>query len=484
MIKIPDPVIILFAVSCVLGFFLRFVKDGNYKQLTFKPIVDRLGTFALATLPFIGLLLVAQQFGVAAGSTLPYFAGSAALSFLLSGLSIPSYLRGILLLAAAVALTALGPSSGTMITLASTLCGLLVAKLSENIGFSSDSHFDDILPPLIWLSSVIWMLNVAGDAKPEIRAAVILGILSVSQLMRFVQGPFVRVGNVADDRLYLKRVVLSISGGLAVLCVLVKMLNLVDLQYLALLCGGGYFITYMYKDLQGEDRYSLTSQQAIRMLILVALLTLVATRFYGMFGLLALAPTALVAPLSSAAFFPALFFTGRVLVQIFVQNFNQNVTGINLTHAWAGAAQFGGFVLAVVLILLFKERMNRKVLLTLSLGTCIVTPVLSNFILHEEPTCSLFLAMLVAGSIMSVTAPSLQNSRPNGSENILLLTPLMVSSGILTSGLLEAGNAASIAVKTTVLSYGIVFVLVLMFVSWFFFRQKNQQQPPASEAAS
>lgn len=483
MIKIPDPVLILFAISSVLGFFLRFIKDGNYKQLTFKPIVERLGTFALVTVPFIGLLLVAQQFGVTAGSTLPYFAGAAVLSFVLGGLGIPSYLRGILLLAATVALTALGPAANMMITLSSTLCGLLATKLSENIGFTTDSNFDDILPPMIWLSSVVWLANVAGDTKPEIRAAVILGILSVSQLMRFVQGPFVRVGNAADDRIFLKRVVLSISAGLGVLCVLVKMLNLVDLQYLALLCGAGYFVTYMYKDLQGEDRYSLTSQQSIRMLILIALLTLVATRFFGMFGLLALAPTALVAPLSSAALFPALFFTGRVLVQIFVQNFNQNVTGINLTHSWAGAAQFGGFVLAVVLMLLFKERMNRKVLLALTLGACIVTPVLSNFILHSEPTCSLFMAMLVAGSILTVVAPSLQNSRPNGSENLMLLTPLMVSSGILTSGLLEAGNEATIATKTTVLSYGIVFVLALMFVCWFFFRQKNQQ-PPASEATS
>lgn len=483
MIKIPDPVLILFAISSVLGFFLRFIKDGNYKQLTFKPIVERLGTFALVTVPFIGLLLVAQQFGVTAGSTLPYFAGAAVLSFVLGGLGIASYLRGILLLAATVALTALGPAANMMITLSSTLCGLLATKLSENIGFTTDSNFDDILPPMIWLSSVVWLANVAGDTKPEIRAAVILGILSVSQLMRFVQGPFVRVGNAADDRIFLKRVVLSISAGLGVLCVLVKMLNLVDLQYLALLCGAGYFVTYMYKDLQGEDRYSLTSQQSIRMLILIALLTLVATRFFGMFGLLALAPTALVAPLSSAALFPALFFTGRVLVQIFVQNFNQNVTGINLTHSWAGAAQFGGFVLAVVLMLLFKERMNRKVLLALTLGACIVTPVLSNFILHSEPTCSLFMVMLVAGSILTVVAPSLQNSRPNGSENLMLLTPLMVSSGILTSGLLEAGNEATIATKTTVLSYGIVFVLALMFVCWFFFRQKNQQ-PPASEATS
>lgn len=484
MIKIPDPVLILFAISAVLGFFLRFVKDGNYKQLTFKPVIERLGTFGLVILPFIGLLVAAQQFGVAAGATLPYFAGAAVLSFVLGGLGIPSYLRGILLLSASVALTALGPSANSMITLSSTLCGLLAAKLSENIGFTTDSNFDDVLPPAIWLSTVIWFNNVSGDAKPEIRAAVILGILAVSQFMRFVQGPFVRVGVAADDRIFLKRVVLSITAGLAVLCVLVKMLNLVDLQYLALLCGGGYFFTYMYKDLQGEDRYSLTSQQAIRMLILIALLTLVATRFYGMFGLLALAPTALVAPLSSAALFPAMFFLGRVLVQIFVQNFNQNVTGINLTHAWAGAAQFGGFILAVVLMLLFKERMNRKILLALTLGACIVTPVLSNFILHSEPTCSLFLSMLVAGSILAVVAPSLQNSRPNGSENMMLMTPLMVSSGILTNGLLEAGNSATIAVKTTVLSYGIVFVLVLMFVCWFFFRSKNQPQPPASEAAS
>ena len=485
MIKIPDPILILFVLTSVVGFLFRFIKDGSYKQLGFAAAGEKLGTFALVILPFVGLFLLGQQFKLPFADTLPYFAGAAGLSFVLGALGLPSYLRGILLLGATVALTVLAHPGAVIVALASTLCGLLAVKLSENLAFKPESDFDDVLPSFIWLTSVMWLVNAESPKVAASRAAVVLGIMSVSLFMRFVQGPFVRIGNKNDDRFFLKRVVLSVTAGLAVLCVVIKLLNLVELQYLAILCGAAYFITYIYKDLSGEDRYALGGQQAIRMLIFIGVLTIVASRFFGSFGLLAMAPAAMVAPLSSAALFPGLFFAARVLLQVFIQNYNQNVTGINLNHAYAGAAQYGGFLLGIILMLLFKERMNRKVLLSLSLGACIVTPILSNFILHAEPTCSLFVATTVSCVLLSIMAPALQNGRSNGSENLMLMPPLMVSTGILTSQLLEQGGSASIAVKMTVLSYGIVFVLASMFIFWFFFQRpgKAPATPVSTEGA-
>lgn len=477
MIKIPEPVLILYIVTSVAGFLLRFIKDGVFKQLSLKPLIGNLGLFALVFLPFLGLLFTAQQFQVAVGA-MPYFAGAACLSYLLGGLGLPSYLRGLLLLGAGVALTSTVQTD--FIGLASALTGLLVVKLSENLGYALESSLDDIVPPFIWLSSSMWVSSVYSGKDLAEHAAVILGIMAVSIFMRFVQGPIVKVGNPADDKIMLKRVVLSATAGLGVLCLVVKMMNLLEMQNLALICGAAYFVTYLYKDLNGEDRYALGGQQALRLLIFIGILTLVAMRFYGSFGLLALAPTAMVAPLSTAALFPGIYCASRVLLQVYLQHFNLNVTGINLTHPYSGAAQYAGLLLGVAMLMLLKEKMDRRVLLSLALSACIITPVLSNFLLHSEPTCSLFVSTIVSCFLLSVLGPALQSNSTNHVENLSLAPALMISSGILTSGLLNVGNEATIAVKTTVLSYGVVFVLISSFAFWFFFQRKQQEPAPAA----
>ncbi|MBX9686860.1 MAG: hypothetical protein K2X27_09175 [Candidatus Obscuribacterales bacterium] len=481
MIKIPDSVLSIYILISLCGFLFRFVKDGVFKQLNFKPLISRLPIFSLVFLPFLALLFLAQQFSVSAGGTIPYFAGAALISYFLSGIGLPSYLRGLLLGGACVALTSLLPTD--FISLAAALSGLLMAKLTENLAYGEESTLDDILPPFTWLTAIMWLSTVDSGKDLPLKAAVILGIMAVSTFMRFVQGPFVAVGNLQDDKLFVKRLVLSTTAGLGVLLVIVKVLNLMQYQSLALICGASYFISYLYKDLHGEDRYSLAGQKALRLLIFIGLLTLV-SRLYGSFGILALAPTAMVAPLSSAALFPALYFASRVLLQVYLQHFNMNVTGINLTHTYAGAAQYAGFLFAFAILLLLKENMNRKVLLGLLLSACLLTPVLSNFILHAEPTCSLFVSALVSCFILAVLGPSLQSLKSNGAENIALAPALMISSGILSSGLLEMGNTATIAVKSTVLSYGIVFTLLLSFILWFIFQRGKNPPKDMTPVAS
>ncbi len=483
MIKIPDPVLIFYIVASIAGFLFRFIKDGVFKELSFKPLISNIGFFLAIFLPFVGLLFLAQHFSLAAGTTIPYFAGAAVFSYLLSGIKMPSYLRGLLLAGAAVALTLLVKCD--FVALASVLTGLLTVKLAENIAYGPDSNFDDLLPPFIWLASVMWLNSIDLSVKElGLRAALILGVMATSIFMRLVQGPFVAVGNSQDDKIMVKRVVLSATAGLAVLLVVVKLLNMMAYQNLAIFCGAAYFVTYLYKDLNGEERYSLATQQALRLLIFTGLLTLLAMRFFGTFGLLALAPAAMVAPLSSAALFPGVFFASRALLQVYLQHFNLNVTGINLNHTYASAAQYGGFLLGIAILLLLKEKIERRVLLALVLALCIVSPVLSNFILHSEASCSLFIAAIVSCFLLAVIGPALQRSKSNGAENLALMPVLMISSGILTSGLLEAGNSATIAVKTTVLSYGIVFVLIFTFACWFFFRKKGDGPLPASSGSS
>ena len=482
MIKPPESVLIIFAIVSVLGFGLRFFKDGVYKQLTIKPLLSNFGLFALVFFPFLGLLFLAQHFGVSAGNTIPFFAGGALLSYLLSGLGLTSYLRGILLGGASVALTCMVQTD--YIALASALTGLLIAKFTENIGFDGESNLDDILPPLTWLSSIMWLSSIDSPTEFPKRAAVILGVMAVSIFMRFVQGPILFVGKPEDDKIMVKRVVLSITAGLGVLCIVVKLLNLMAYQNLAMLCGAAYFLCYLYKDLTGEERYSLPGQKALRLLVFVGVLTMIAMRFYGTFGLLALAATGLVAPLSTAALFPALYFASRALLQVYLQHFNLNVTGINLTHPYSGAAQYAGFLLGIAMLLLLKERVERKVLLALALSACIITPILSNFVLHAEPTCSLFVATVCSCFLLAVVGPALQNTPSRGAENISIAPALMISSGIVTSGLLEIGNAATITVKTTVLSYGVVFVMIFAAIFWFIYQRKKGTIAPPPAAAN
>jgi hypothetical protein len=165
-----------------------------------------------------------------------------------------------------------------------------------------------------------------------------------------------------------------------------------------------------------------------------------------------------------------------------------NVTGVNLNHAYTSAAQYAGFLMGIAMLFLLREKMNMRVLLSLVLSTCILTPVLSNFLLHSEPTCSLFSAMIVSCFLLSVLGPALQNGVSNGiskviskgSESLCLTPALMIASGILTSDLLDVGNAATKIVKGTVLSYGVIFVLVMAFVFWFFFQRKHNGNTPVA----
>ena len=480
MIKLADPILILFATASVLGFLLRFMKDIALKELSVTKLIKRLPLFGLILLPFVGLFLIGQQFGVAAAAGLPYFGGAILLSYLLSAINLPSYLRGILLLAATVALTIYGPADNIVIGLGSSLIGLLAYKLTDNLSYVNLSALDDILPPFIWLSGVMWITTIASGATITTQASALLGIMSVSLLLRFFQGPFVSTKRL-DDPIYLKRVMLSASGALAVLIIVVKLLAAMNMQNLAWICGAGYFMTYLFKETDSDSPYAMSSHNAVKMLILIGILTLVASRLYGTFGLLALAPVAMVAPISSAALIPGLFWASRALLQVFVQNHNMNVTGINLTHQYTGAAMYAGFLLAVVLASFFREFKDKRVLLTLMTGTGIVVPVMSNFLLHAEPTCSLFISATVASVLMAVMAPSLLKDNIKGVENLVLVPGLMIGAGLVSSGLLEAGLQATVDVKTTVLSYGIIFVLALTVGYWWLF-QRLKKKPEAAES--
>lgn len=483
MVKIADPILVLFAVSLVCAFFLRFIKDAVYKQINLKHMLERLKLTALAVLPYLALFFAGQHFGVPAAGALPYFGGAVAASFLLSGLNLPSYLRGILLLAGCVAVTILAPSEHMLVNLSGLLLGLVSFKVTENLCFSEQSTFDDVAGAVIWLTGVMWITSVDQGKMLAQHLNTLLGVLSVSYLIKFFQGPILKT-DPGDDKWFVKRLMLSLTAALGVVIVLVKMLNLPenDSLYFSLLCGGSFFTTYLLKNVDSDALFVTDASRAVKVLMLMGLLTVLSTRLFGTFGLIALAPACIVAPLSSIGILPGLFFAGRVLLQVFVQNYNLNVTGINLTHQYTSAAMYAGFLLAVVLTVFFKEISDRRVLLVILTAAGIGVPVMSNFLLHAEPTSSLLVSLLVASSMLAVVAPCLQRQPARGTENIMLVPFLAAGSGIMTSGLIEAGNQATIADKTNILGWGIGLLLAVTLVYWFMWvrSQPKQSEPPAT----
>ncbi|MBY0358101.1 MAG: hypothetical protein K2W82_08880 [Candidatus Obscuribacterales bacterium] len=479
MIKLADPVLFLYIALSVLGFAFRFFKDQTWKEMSLPVPGQRLPGLMLALIPLI-LLALGHQFGVSLAGTLPYFVAASALTYLLIAIKLPSYLRGILLLAGAVALTIFGPAADCLPAMAASLLGLCAAKLADNLLFAADSVFDDILPPVIWLAGIAWFNTADTSAMLTMHASVLLAVISVSLLMRLVQGPILLLKR-GDDKIYLKRLTLSVSAGLAVLCILVKLLNLMDMQIFAALCGASFFVAYLLKDLNGDFRYMPNIQQAMTLLIAVGALTLAATRFYGNFGLIAMAPAFMAVPISSAAIFPGFFFAARVLLQVFIQNFNSNVTGINLNHAYTGAAMYAGFLLAVIFMALLKETFNRKVLTAIILTASALIPLAASYLLHSEPTSSLLIAFLTASTMLVFVAPALQGQPLKGPENLILLPFIFTSAATLTHGLLELGNESSVAMKTSMLGYTAVIAVVLLAAYSWMVRRHAQKPLPSSK---
>jgi hypothetical protein len=335
------------------------------------------------------------------------------------------------------------------------------------------------LPPLIWLTTVSWALTLDNKAIATQREGIILGIMAVAQLMRVMQRPFMK-----DDRWLVKRVVLATSAGLGVLLVLTKLVMNDAMQPLALLVGGGMFVTYLFQnmDKQGQDKVSGTT--AVKLLILIGMLSMVAARFFGTFGLLALAPCALVAPWFSICQFAGLFFCVRTMLQLFINTYNSNVTGINIEHAYVGAAQYAGFIAVACMTMLLREIKDRRILTALFLGAGVLLPMASNYYLHAEPTSSMLVAGTVAAVILSILGPALIVSEESiGFENLLLLPAMMAAVGVTFGGLIEAGNAATNQFRAEILGYALGTLLLLLLISWsvnrFIFNKK--QAVPAAE---
>lgn len=322
------------------------------------------------------------------------------------------------------------------IAIAALIGGLLIWKLADNLLVPERSTLEDLLPSLIWLVTVYWTAVGGGNGNAANQQALVLGTLAVSILIRWVQRPLLH-----EDKVYLKRVVLSIFGGLAVLCLITKVVAAVALSKIAVIAGAGYFLAYLF---QATDSYKDEGIiRGLKQLLFIGILTLLASRLFGMLGVLVVAATMLVATKPGTAQIAGVFFVVKAFAQTFVAQFNPNVTGVNLLHSYTSATLYAGFIAIVIFSLFIRDNKDKRILAMILIGGSVVLPAGSNFFVHPEPTASLLIAASVAAVIMCTMATGIYQRVIESHENLILIPAVMTASAVLSNELLQMGEQSS-----------------------------------------
>lgn len=468
-------ILILYGICAVVAFVFLFVRDKVHAQLSIKPLASSIVPLLAVLVPFAALFGFAGFLGATISMTLPAFAVAAVLFFVLARVGLPTILRGIILVSAVVPFMMNVPEESAALAFSAAILGLLAAKVVDTFLLSGDRGLDDVIPPLSLLTGCLWLTTYEDQTQAPLLKGALLGIIAICFVLRVMQRPFMK-----DDRWLLKRLILSTSGGLGVLIVFTKLLVAPQLATLAALVGAGMFAAYLFKNTDftcSEERSCGAS--GVKLLIMIGMLTMVATRFFGMFGLVALAPLGMLAPQFSMGQLPSLFFAVRVMLQAFIALYNSNVTGINITHAYTGAAQYAGFIAVAVLAILMHELKDKRAGLALFLSAAAVLPLASNYYLHAEPTSSFLVAAGVAGVIFGVLTPAFAPADKDiPYENLLIMPGIMAAVGTTYSALLEAGGNATIEYRAQVLA-GLLGVAVVLFIAGAVISRKKRAQTPA-----
>lgn len=459
-------VLALFSLTAFIAFVFPLLKDGVYKQLTLKPDMGAVKRFAFVIIPFACLLGVSQALKLTPDLALRQVLLAAVVPFLICRLGLPARLAGILLLAISVALTTIYPDAAASPNAFAIIAGLTIWKAAENLIVASESTLEDILPALIWLAGSNWIRTVLPASGHE--SAILLGSLSVALALQVIARPF-----LTDDKLYIKKIILSATGGLGLLIVMTKLIVLPMVSAIcasAALVGAGIFIAYLF-DARQEKNETFGVLEAMTVLTLVGILTLVAARMFGNFGLFVLAPAAMVARPGSFAQASGLYFVGRAFVQSFVFSYVKNVTGVNIMHSYTGAALYAGFLIAAVFTLVLRDVADRRWLTTIFLALGALSPLGASYFTHEEPTGSLILSCLSAAVLLVALAPALFRQPVARVENVLLLPVQMTAFALLGNELLSKGNEGTANEKITVIVYcAVIFMVLTSALFWLFSR--------------
>jgi hypothetical protein len=462
MVSIPSPVIILFVICALIAFASPLSKDKADTNVSIyksnKPILF----FGLYSLPFVLFFILLGQLGVALTATLPYFLVLFVLASLLNFIGLPAGSRSILILVASFIATFLCPGEQLILAIPSMLLSLVAIKFADSICWSNDKSVEDILPAISWMAGVLWV-NKAGIADGNIYLGLLLGTISIVIFLRTIQ-----TSVISNDKSYIARIILATTAGLLGLLLINKLLLAPQMAKISYLIGAGVFVHYLLGSLSNNDNQFDKTMNAVKALILIGLLSLVAVRIFGIYGLIVLAPTALILEKATFVQCGGLFYIARILLQVFIIAFNHNVTGINITHAYCNAALYGGFAVILILCLLYEVIQNKKILLSLVAGIGILLPVFANYFLHAEPTGSLMVSLLMSGTMLAIAAPIIKKEYSERYMDLLLMPIMVISVSLLSNGLLDLGEQATINSKLIIIASAVLIVLVsTAFIYWY-----------------
>jgi hypothetical protein len=465
---------VLLYLACVLAFLVPFIRGGIKSQISFK--VDK----AAWGLPAWTCLLVLVWYAAGyflhldAASGFPYFLGGFLGYWLLGCFSFAQPgMRGALLLMGALAITSASHDVTTLpVPLISALLGLSAGRFT-----APQTSWADYLLPGSWLVGIGWIILTSSEAMQAPLASLLAIFLSVSLLLRTVQG----LGFIPENKALIRPVFVVVTGALAAWLLCQTLLLQPSLMSWVWLFAGGLLLAFLLPagPLTNSSQPSTGISGAIQ-LLLIGIAALVASRLFGTLGWVVLAVGLLAnAKQTMSVTLASLFFVGRSLLQVYLFQYNPNVTGINITHPYASAALYVGLaamlLLPNILNMLLPAQLpdiddteadiipDNTLAWAILFFVALLAGALANYFLHAEATGSLLVAMLIAGLGVGL----LGRFQFKQAGTYTLLIPLITTSGaLLSQELLSAGNEAEKSQKLIVLGIMLVGFLLVSFLLW------------------
>lgn len=431
-------------------------RDKEVKNIDMGEIGKGARLYLLVAIPLVLLYLVAMALGLKFSSVdnLLYMLTGLILPGVISSTGLSNVPKSLLVLSLSVVVSFFFKDASYSVNFASYLTGLIVWKTIDHIVKQNEGALADFVPAFLWLVGIYWTHTVDPAAWLVLHQKLILGAITVSIFMRWVQGPY-----LTNDKLYLKRIGLAVTGGLVFLIYINQLIVALEMAKFAVVAGVGFFLNYLFDAMDNKESADHPVLLDFKRVLFVGIFTVLISRLFGMIGLTIFAISMLATATSGVSLVAAAFWGGRVLLQSFVYDFNSNMTGINIMHTYVGAAMFAGFFIAIAVFLVLKEVENRKIASILVVAATLIAPVSSVYFLHAEPTASFFYSALVAASLLALTAKSF-NVEDEGLVRfsaLVLVPPQLVSCGILAHELIKIGNSAQ--TKERIIALAVTFVL-------------------------
>jgi hypothetical protein len=421
-----------------------FVKGKGYKSLNLADLKGQLPLFIGILLGGGALFGLSYMLGLAlAAQILPFALGLAAACIVCS-FKFESKSRALLLLGSAVvAFISIAPADNQSYIfsgLVAYLVGILSWKLCSNFLNPGKVILSDVAPAVLFIAGQVFVGTAYSGEAMHRAADLVNSAFIASTLINWFQRPF-----RADDNFLLKRFILTATGGLIFLILVTKVILAPQYAPLAVLIAAGFAFSYAL-DGQGT-KPGTTSEEGsldlIRNVLLIGIITLIATRLYGNLGLIVVAATASVSFFRQAPAIAALFVAARALEQSFDITYVANVTGINLMHPYVTAAQYFGFFTVVALMLLLKEGRGRNFETIAMAAVAVIGPAMVNYFLHGEASASYLVALTVAGVLVSILGQKFFYEQEGLCASLMLVATQASAIGLLTAELIEIGNSTS-----------------------------------------